>query len=98
MVPQLHLVTWLLVVFKNSEVVFVVYCLNLNQCSYDGGVFSSRVCSVKRLSTKILVFDVIMSQHKFDGRRLLHWYTALPEVSIACNHSPALTLTSGLAR
>ena len=26
---------------------------------------------LKRLLTKILVFDVIMSQHKFDGRRLL---------------------------
>ena len=38
------------------EVVFVVYCLNLNQCSYDAGLFSSRVCSVETAFNKDLGF------------------------------------------
>ena len=29
-----------------------MYCLNLNQCSYDGGLFSSRVCSVETTFSK----------------------------------------------
>ena len=56
MVPQLHLMTWLLVAFKNSEVVFVVYFLYLNQCSYDGGLFSSGVCIVETTFNKDLGF------------------------------------------
>ena len=42
--------------YLKLEVVFVVYCLNLNQCSYDAGLFSSRVCSVETTFSKDLGF------------------------------------------